>query len=249
MAAAAKRAIRSLGRISAGALLGLGLLWLALFSLLRQPTWGGADIEGLPRAEPTRLRQDVELARLLEEYSRRHRLNAPVLLVAYGTEEPPGFASAAMGSRVHASSLSAQDVELWGMICLEMIGYFSDKQPWPNWLYKSLYPSHGHFVGIVGRLADRRLARQLKSAFRGHSTLPAYSFTAPAWLPGLDASDHRSYWAHGYSAVMVTDTSFIRNPHYHTAADRPETLDYEKMAAVVDGVLAAVVMAVRELEE
>lgn len=37
---------------------------------------------------------------------------------------------------------------------------------------------------------------------------------------------------------MITDTAYYRNFNYHTPADRPETLDYEKMAAVVDGVVA-----------
>jgi hypothetical protein len=39
---------------------------------------------------------------------------------------------------------------------------------------------------------------------------------------------------------MITDTAFYRNPHYHTARDTPETLDYVRMAQVVDGVHAAV---------
>ena len=39
---------------------------------------------------------------------------------------------------------------------------------------------------------------------------------------------------------MVTDTAFYRNPRYHTSDDTPDTLDYERMALVVDGVVAAV---------
>ncbi len=33
---------------------------------------------------------------------------------------------------------------------------------------------------------------------------------------------------------MVTDTAFFRNPNYHTPRDRPETLDFAFMAALVD---------------
>jgi hypothetical protein len=55
-----------------------------------------------------------------------------------------------------------------------------------------------------------------------------------------DASDHRNYWSHGWPAVVVTDTAFLRNPNYHTARDRWDTLDYERMARVVDGVASAV---------
>ncbi len=35
---------------------------------------------------------------------------------------------------------------------------------------------------------------------------------------------------------MLTDTSFLRNPHYHEPSDTPETLDYARMAKVTLGV-------------
>ena len=65
---------------------------------------------------------------------------------------------------------------------------------------------------------------------------PVYAFTAPPTRPGIDHSDHRSYWPRDIPAVMVTDTAFLRNHAYHTERDTPEALDYERMAAVVDGV-------------
>jgi hypothetical protein len=39
---------------------------------------------------------------------------------------------------------------------------------------------------------------------------------------------------------MITDTAFYRNPNYHTALDTPDTLDYKRMALVIDGVKEAV---------
>jgi len=59
-------------------------------------------------------------------------------------------------------------------------------------------------------------------------------------VPGIDFSDHRNYWGVGYDAVMITDTAFYRNPNYHTPRDTAETLDYQRMALVVQGVYAAV---------
>jgi hypothetical protein len=35
---------------------------------------------------------------------------------------------------------------------------------------------------------------------------------------------------------MLTDTSFLRNPHYHERSDRVDTLDYDRMAQVCLGV-------------
>jgi Zn-dependent M28 family amino/carboxypeptidase len=70
------------------------------------------------------------------------------------------------------------------------------------------------------------------------SSLPVHSLNAPPSLPGVDLSDHRNYWNAGYEAAMITDTSFYRNPSYHTAQDTPDTLDYQRMVQVVEGVYA-----------
>ncbi len=38
---------------------------------------------------------------------------------------------------------------------------------------------------------------------------------------------------------MLTDTSYLRNPHYHMSTDTPETLDYDCMARAAVGVCGA----------
>ena len=123
------------------------------------------------------------------------------------------------------------------MISLEMIGYFTEKQPAPNFLFRLLYPSRGNFIAVAGRWSDRSLTRLVKRAILG-TGFPAVSFTAPRDA-GIDASDQRSYWDLGIPAVMVTDTSDVRNPHYHAPGDTPATLGYGRMARVVDGVANA----------
>jgi hypothetical protein len=177
----------------------------------------------------------LELARLLSLRDPQGRIE----LVAYGTEEPPFFGSTQMGSAIHARDLADQRVAVRAMICLEMIGYFVERQPYPSWLLRLAYPSHGRFIAIVGRWQDRDVARRVKRCFRGAAELQAVSYSGPR-LFGADLSDHRNYWNHGYPAVMVTDTAFLRNPNYHNADDTPDTLDYGRMAEVVDGVLNAV---------
>jgi hypothetical protein len=42
----------------------------------------------------------------------------------------------------------------------------------------------------------------------GRTALPIRSLRAPASVPGVDFSDHRSYWPHEIPAVMITDTAF-----------------------------------------
>lgn len=171
----------------------------------------------------------LELARVAAATPRR----TPLILVAYANEEPPFFASDDMGSAVHARSVR-QPVR--GMISLEMIGCFTEQQAWPSALLAAIYPRRGNFVAVVGRWRDVPWLRHVKRGLG--ATVPAVGFVGPA-DSGIDASDHRSYWAAGIRAVMVTDTAYLRNPRYHTAADTPETLDYAAMSHVVDGVANA----------
>ncbi len=178
----------------------------------------------------------IELARQLSEES----LHLPVTLVAYTAEEPPFFGTPWMGSRVHARGEKQQGAEIELMIALEMIGYFTDEegsQGFPIPALALYYPTRGNFITLVGQLGSDRAA-EMKRAMTQATPLPVYSLNAPQGVPGVDFSDHRSYWEEGYDAVMVTDTAFYRNRAYHTREDTPDRLDYDKMAQVVEGVHA-----------
>ena len=72
----------------------------------------------------------------------------------------------------------------------------------------------------------------------GAGDLSVHSINAPALLQGIDFSDHLSYWREGYPALMITDTAFLRNPHYHRAEVTYEKLDYARMGKVVQAVFA-----------
>lgn len=181
----------------------------------------------------------IELARLFNMVPPSRRVE----LVAYSLEEPPYFATQDMGSYVHALSLKKKNVQVRLMIALEMIGYFSDKpgsQRYPALLLKMFYPSRGNFIAVVGKFGQGDAVESVKKSMQGASALPVCSIRAPLFVPGIDYSDHRNYWEAGYKAVMVTDTSFYRNNRYHTQDDTADTLDYNRMADVVQGVYAAV---------
>ncbi len=60
------------------------------------------------------------------------------------------------------------------------------------------------------------------------------------FIPGVDWSDHWSFWREGYPAVMITDTAFYRNPFYHDSMDTLETLDFNRIAQVVQGLYHAI---------
>jgi hypothetical protein len=70
---------------------------------------------------------------------------------------------------------------------------------------------------------------------------PLFSIVLPELIRDIRRSDNASFWDQGYQALMLTDTSYLRNPHYHMPTDTPDTLDYECMAEVTRGVLGGVV--------
>lgn len=179
----------------------------------------------------------LELARLLAAEPPA----GPVELVAFTLEEPPYFRTTSMGSFRHAQALDLAKREVRLMLSLEMIGYFRDEpgsQRFPVAAMSSLYPDTGNFITIVGRFGDFGALRRAKSLFIGATDLPVRSINAPTSMQGVDFSDHASYWHFGMPAVMVTDTAFFRNPNYHAAGDVPESLDFARMAKVVQGVYA-----------
>ena len=177
----------------------------------------------------------IELAYLIGDSPLQNR---NLELVAYTLEEPPFFGTEDMGSYHHAEALFEAEVQVRGMIALEMIGYFSDEpgsQAYPSAALKLMYPDTGNFIGVIGKLSQREFTRQIKNGMKGTTDLPVYSLNAPEALPGIDYSDHRNYWRFGYDAIMISDTAFYRNPNYHEESDTPDTLDYTRMAKVVVG--------------
>lgn len=177
----------------------------------------------------------IELAYLLQKTPPE----AEVELVAYALEEPPIFNTDQMGSVIHAKSVAGQKIK--GVIVLDMVGYFRDEwgsQSFPSALLQAWYPSRGNFVGVVGSSDQGAWIKSVKVGMKGATGLPVYSIRAPAALPGIDLSDHASYWPHGIPAVMITDTSFYRNDAYHAPEDTADRLDYTRMVKVVVGVSA-----------
>lgn len=171
-------------------------------------------------------------------------LKTRVLLVGFTLEEPPHFGTEEMGSWFFARALASSNKKVKAMISLEMIGYYSDEpgsQEYPSPLMRLFYPGEGNFIAVAANFKNIPLTRRVKRSLNSASAVPAYSINAPAALEGIDFSDHRNFWAEGYPAVMITDTAFYRNKAYHTAEDKPERLDYKRMAEVMSGVRQAVI--------
>ncbi len=179
----------------------------------------------------------LELGRLLKEQAG----GPTVHLVFFANEEPPYFQTEAMGSLVYARASRESGLELLGMISLESLGFYSDddqSQNFPPGI--TGYPETGNFVGFVSNLESKPFMERCLSAFVAADTLPAEGLAAPSAIQGVGWSDHWSFWQVGYNALMITDTAPFRNPPYHRSSDTPETLDYVRLAAVVEGVFQVV---------
>jgi len=154
----------------------------------------------------------------LLELARRWAHNPPrrpVWLVAFDQEEWGMVGSAAL-----ACDLKATGQRLHLMLSLEMLGYTAEEQDYP--VAAALLP------GLSRGMGAHVKTKVLPVPFKGRQ------------LRDVCLSDHSPFWDAGYNAVMVTDTSFMRNPHYHRPSDTIETLDLPFLQAVIHGLDAAI---------
>ncbi|GGG95249.1 M28 family peptidase [Pedobacter zeae] len=182
----------------------------------------------------------LELSRLLKDKKLPYRID----LVAYTLEEPPYFRTEFMGSYIHAKSLNKSDTEVYGMISLEMIGYFKDEpksQTYPLGILSVKYGNKGNYITLVKKFGSGEFVNQFSKNFKAGKNILTKTFASPPSLPGIDFSDHLNYWKFGYDAMMITDTSFYRNKNYHQKTDTMETLDIPRMSKVIDGVYNALI--------
>jgi Zn-dependent M28 family amino/carboxypeptidase len=198
----------------------------------------GAHYDGVPGSpgaddNASAIAALLEMARAFAAEPPRRRLR----LVAFDLEERD-----LAGSRAYAAELQRQGEPLALMLALEMLGYAdrragSQRYP-PGFRY--VYPDRGDFIGLIGNL--RAIPPLHRAARIVRRSVPCEWLAVP-WrgcvLPDTRRSDHAPFWDLGYPAIMVTDTADMRNPHYHTAGDRIETLDFDFLAAVCTGLIEA----------
>ncbi|MBE9008188.1 M28 family peptidase [Fortiea sp. LEGE XX443] len=172
----------------------------------------------------------LELARIFAAEPAKY----PLRLVAFDMEE-----YGLLGSSEYAALLRQQQQPLRLMISLEMLGYCDStpgSQVYPRPLEK-FYPNQGDFMALIGNL---RTIRDLISLSRSIRKVGVPSQWLPVPNRGLIVaqtrlSDHAPFWDLGYPAIMVTDTAFLRNPHYHKPSDAIATLDLDFLTGVCQG--------------
>lgn len=155
----------------------------------------------------------------------------PVILVAFDLEEWGMLGGAAL-----AQQLRAESRELKLMVSLEMLAYTSASQSYPHEAMRHVFGDHGDFIALVINAGASLLLPELLRRMGRHVRTQALPVpNAGRQLPDVRLSDHSPFWDQGYDALMVTDTSFMRNPHYHRATDTLDSLDLPFFTQVING--------------
>ncbi|WP_138499388.1 M28 family peptidase [Nostoc sp. PA-18-2419] len=177
----------------------------------------------------------LELARKFAAEPARY----PLRLVAFDMEE-----YGLLGSADYAALLRERKQELRLMISLEMLGYKDStpgSQSYPPFLER-FYPNSGDFIALIGNLrtiADLiGMSRSIRRVGVSSQWLPVPN--RGLIVPQTRLSDHAPFWDLGYPAMMVTDTAFLRNPHYHKPSDTVASLDLDFLSGVCEGLEMAI---------
>jgi len=180
----------------------------------------------------------LEMSRAL----RRETLSRTVRFVAFANEEPPYFLTEHMGSRKHARRARQRGEDIAAMLSLETLGYYSaaagsQRYPFP---LGAFYPRTGNFLGVVGNLPSRGLVKDFLRHFMAVTDFPVEGIATFEWIPGINWSDHWSFWKEGFPALMLTDTAPFRYPEYHSLRDVPARVNGPELARVAHGIIHAV---------
>ena len=168
------------------------------------------------------------------ELARRWALKPPrrpVWLVAFDQEE-----WGMVGSEALARELKAQGQALKLMVSLEMLAFTSEEQAYPRSAMEGVYGKRGDYIALVANTSAGLMLPGLSRAMGRHVKTKVLPVPRKGKdIPEVRLSDHSPFWDQGYRALMVTDTSFMRNPNYHQMSDTVETLDLPFFCRVVEG--------------
>jgi len=178
----------------------------------------------------------LEIATILSGFS----FEKSLLLVGVNLEENAGeggTGKGTRGSKALARLASEQGWEVAGVLVLESVAFAGESVPQraPQGLPLEV-PEQGDFIAVIGNERSQALVRGFERAIdRYRVPLPFFSLVVPGngeMLPDTRRSDHAPFWDKGFKAIMLTDTTNFRSPHYHRPSDTLETLNLPFAAQV-----------------
>jgi len=201
----------------------------------------GAHFDAVPRSpgaddNGTGVAAALELARVLTD----RPMQRTVRIMFYTAEEVGLIGSYRYAEQIAKPAIDEGRESIVGMISLDMLGYYSDEpgsqeNPLGRIPGLSVVPDTGDFLAMVAVFRYHEFNTALLGAMqRAEPSLRVLSTgLIPEPLDDMKRSDHAPFWAIGVPAVLLTDTSEFRNPHYHTPHDRVDTLDPTRLTKAV----------------
>jgi Zn-dependent M28 family amino/carboxypeptidase len=182
----------------------------------------------------------LECARLLADVPTH-----PTMIVFFNREE-----DGLLGSRDFVADLGGKaPKQIAEAHIFEMVGFCNrapNSQRMPPGIPGFAAPDAGDFLALIANRHSNAVGEALLKL--AASYVPKFPVVALKMYLGIERffqdlhrSDHAPFWEAGVPAVMWTDTSEFRNPHYHRASDTPATLDYDFIAGVTRLALARAV--------
>ncbi len=135
----------------------------------------------------------LECARILSQ----HQFNYTITLIAFGAEE-----MGLIGSEAYASQAAARGDDIIAAVAVDMIGYLASGDQMD--------------LDIISNTSSqwiRNLAFEVTNTY-----VPGFS-SVSGTLPSGASSDHASFWAHGYDAILFFEDSGSYSPYIHTTND------------------------------
>jgi hypothetical protein len=180
----------------------------------------------------------LEAAKLLKD----RPMQRSVRLILFNLEENGLVGSRAYTQRIRPDVESGK-LKIAGMISMDMLGYYSDKEGSQKSPIKSVgafeAPTVGDFVGMAGILRFRPFSQALDREMKVAE--PRLKTVVVDFLPiaplDLLRSDHAPFIGIGVPAVILADTADFRNPNYHKAGDTIDTLDLDRLTIAARGIV------------
>jgi hypothetical protein len=179
----------------------------------------------------------LELARIFRNRRPRRSLQFVAVNLEENEREKHPKGLGLRGSRALARHACDQGWLIDGVIVLESVAYADREavQTAPEGL-PVIVPETGDFIAVIGNAASADLAAAfIEAADRHQPELAKVPLIVPGngeLFPDTRRSDHAAFWDEGFRAIMLTDTTNFRSPHYHQPSDTLETLNLDFAAAV-----------------
>lgn len=182
----------------------------------------------------------LELATVLKDLAFENTVQFIAVNLEENSEEGVR-GSGKRGSRALAVHAREQGWDIAGVLVLESVAFASEtaSQSVPPGLPMEV-PQQGNFLAVIGNEVSRGLVQGFAQAVERYGvSLPVVPLVVPGngeHFRDTRRSDHASFWDRDYPAVLLTDTTNFRNPHYHEPSDTLDTLNIPFAAEVCKAV-------------